>query len=373
MLAKPSASLVGFAFLAAVIAQQLHDGVVPAPARIAALGASGLGVLLGAISRLAHDARMGVEEIAGFTAWFPLNVLGKHAANALMPTRLSILYPLPSGRPDTEAALGALCVLAAIALAVTLRKRGKGALLLALAAALYLPVSTLFPFGRVMSDSYLYLPLACVAIGVSIMPLSALARGWMVLAMTALSLLSMKQTLREVPRWQGGDALWAHVVSEQPDSILARNLYGDELHFRGESERAVAAYLEAFQIGYDPTRLMHLGAALSMLDRLEDAECVLIEAIVHGDNPGYASFNYGVLLAFHRDYATRYPPIAKWVLTELDALRRTGRAPWPVALEAGLAIRLASLSSVTAQPPRFERRHCSALKLGAPAPRPGGA
>jgi tetratricopeptide (TPR) repeat protein len=292
-----------------------------------------------------------------------LNVLGQHVQHALWPAKLAIVYSHPSGRLDWDALFGAACVIAVGAVALRARRSPAGGLVLALAVALYLPVSTLLPFGRVMSDSYAYLPLAAACIGLALVSLSSFARGVLVLGLCAASLVLVSKTPAEVPRWRGGDDLWAPVIAAQPKSAFVRNLYGDELHFRGQSERAVEVYLEAFQLGYDPDRLLHLGAALSMIERLQEAECVLIEAIVHGPNPGYASFNYGVLLAFHRDYAPKYPGIAKRVLDELDALRSTRKVAWPAALEVGLAVRLARLANVTPEAPHWPRRNCEALRV----------
>jgi hypothetical protein len=166
MLSKPSASLIGFAWLAHLIARRAHGGA-PAPALRAALATSALGTLLGAASRFSHNALLGANGDAGWTPLAPLIVLGRQLTHVVWPVDLLVLYPDPSDEraPLPAIAAGVLGVLGIALLTRRVRNSPAALLLVALALAIYLPTSDLLPFARVMSDSYMYLPLACLCVG----------------------------------------------------------------------------------------------------------------------------------------------------------------------------------------------------------------
>ncbi len=365
MLAKPSAALLGFAWLAYLGARRLSGGAVAARALHASAITSALGLVVGVASRYAHDAVMGVDAAPGWTPSRPLAVLGSQLRHALWPADLLVMYPAPSGgfsAPD--AWLGLLGLLGAVVLAVRSRARPAVVLLLALATATYLPTSNVLPFARVMSDSYMYLPLAALCV------LGALAAGSLTLrsrmavralavligtALVALATLSQAQ----LHRWRGGAALWQPVLEAHPDFADAHRLLGDEHIFRGEHALAIEPYRRFFALAYDPRYLGEFGAALSMAGRVEDAECVLVEAFVIGTDPGAAAYNYAVLLAFHADYAPHEPAVAKHILARLDELRLRGAVRWPSALDRGLAAQRERLRDLTAALPTWRRRTCA--------------
>lgn len=368
MLSKPTATLIGLAWLAYLIARRSH---APAsrPALFAASVTCGLGAIIGFASRFSHDTFLGANGEASWTPLAPWIVLGRHLTHVLWPIDLLVLYPDPTTDPAPllAASLGVLGALCIAACAWRVRRVPGAALLLALALAIYLPTSGILPFARVMSDSYMYLPLACICIGAAwwaMHVLHSMAPNMAPIAATltaGIALAFAAASHAQLPRWSGGMALWQPVVRAHPGLAMAHRLMGDELVFRDQPARAAEAYRRAFAIEYDPRYLLEFGTALGMADRTADAECVLIEACAYGPDHGYAVFNYAALMAFHSEYRSRYPAIAAQLLREIDALRRTGKIAWPVALEPGLNEQLQRVSAGRAQPQPWPQRNCPVL------------
>jgi hypothetical protein len=241
-------------------------------------------------------------------------------------------------------------------------------LVLALAIAIYLPTSHLLPFARAISDSYLYVPLSCLAL------LGALhcerwltlrqrrAQRWLVLVLAALGLALAAGSHAQLPRWRGGLALWQPVVRRHPRLAPAHRLLGDELMFRGQPGLAVGPYRRAFELEYDPRFLVEFGTVLGLAGRLQDAECVLIEAVAYGRRGPQAVYNYAALLAYHPEYESRHPAISRRLLTQLVSLRRTAGLVWPEPLEPGFQRQLARVRHAVTAPTPWPQRNCAVLK-----------
>jgi hypothetical protein len=368
MLSKPTATLIGLAWLAYCVARRSQ---APAPRAnvLAALITAGFGALIGVASRFSHDTLLGANGEASWTPLAPWIVLARQLSHVTWPADLLIVYPDPSvdPAPFSSAALGAIGLVCIAICAYRVRHTPGPLLLLALALAIYLPTSGILPFARVMSDSYMYLPLACVCTGIawwsmqalrgappSLARAAALGAAVVVLALAAAS-------HAQLPRWRGGIALWAPVVRAHPRLAMAHRLMGDELVFRDQPARAADAYRRAFALEYDPRYLLEFGTVLGMAGRIEDAECVLVEACAYGPDRGYAVFNYAALMAFHADYPSRYPGIAAQLLNEVDSLRRAGKIAWPAALEPGLRDQLDRVRGRATQAQAWPQRNCPVL------------
>jgi len=370
MLAKPSAALVGFAWLAHLLARKLADSRPARPAGTplrAALATALLGGLVGAASRYSHDTLLN-DAAVPWSPWKPVEVLGRQLAHLLWPADLLIAYSDPVIEPAPW--LRALGLAAALLTGYALiRLRAAPALLLPLALALatYVPTSNALPFARTMSDSYMYVPLA----GVSLLIAAALdtwvaGRAPIVQRLAAATVLIAAlalatSTSAQLPRWRGGSALWDPVITRYPRLATAHRLMGDEMVFRGHPDRAVEPYRRAFALDYDPRFLLEYGTVLSMAGRLPDAECVLIEAVAFGSNGGYAVYNYAALLSFNAGYSPRYPGVARQLLKRLDGLRAAGKVQWPSALEPGLKTQLDRVRDA-APPPSWPQRNCRMLR-----------
>ncbi len=369
MLCKPTSSLLGFALLAMLVTRNAPEHAqattVARATRLTALLVAGLGLLFGVVSRMAHDAVMGAERLPSWTPLFPLNVLGHHVQHALWPLELHIVYPDPSGGIELATAFGLAAVAAWVAAVLRVRDQPDQLGLLVLAAVSYLPVSNVLPFGRVMSDSYLYLPLAALAAALARFVTQHHASKFLVGAFALIALVLGGVSHAQLPRWRGGDALWQPVVRAYPALFRAHKLYADELVMRGDPKRGAERFVHAFEVGYDPSELLELGAVLSMAGRTADAECVLIEALLIGPESGKAAFNYAVLLTFQPDHTPRFPSVARRVIEDTESLRRAGKIAWPPALRAALEARARALASVEGTLPAWRPRSCAALQPSA--------
>lgn len=374
MLAKPTAALVGFAWLAFLAARRLAHaqggadplGDEPARPALAAAGVTAvLGGLVGAASRFAHDAQL--EQAVAWTPWKPVVVLGRQVWNTLWPADLLIVYPDPIDHPSPLlGALGIAALLGLALLVVRLRASPPHLLPVALALVTYVPTSNLLPFARTMSDSYMYVPLSgmlvagALLLGKRLAARAPSARRLAAVAAAALGLALAASSSVQLPRWRGGTTLWHPVVRRYPDLGPAQRLLGDEMVLRGRPDLAVEPYRRALARDYDTRFLLEFGTVLSMAGRIADAECVLIEAVAFGNDTGYAIYNYAALLAFHPEYAPRHAGVAHQLLGRLDALRRAGKVRWPPALEAGLQAQIERVRSAPPPPP-WTRRQCAML------------
>lgn len=370
MLAKPSAALLGGAWLAYLFARRSGSPQAPdetASSMRASLAAVVIGAFIGAASRFAHDALLDHGAIP-WSAWKPVEVLGRQLWHVLWPANLLIVYPDPLTEPvPVLGVLGLAAISAAVYAVLRFRSAPARLLPLALALLIYVPTSNALPFSRTMSDSYMYVPLAGLALLVAAtVEAWVLARGPITrrLAGSAALLVALAlaaSSSAQLSRWRGGSALWEPVVRRHPRLAVAHRLMGDEMVFRGRPDLAVQPYRRAFALDYDGRFLLEYGTVLSMAGRLPDAECVLIEAVAFGNNSGYAVYNYAALLAFNASYAPRYPGPARQLLGRLDALRAAGKVQWPAALEAGLKVQIDRVRDAP-PPPHWPRRNCRMLR-----------
>lgn len=367
MLAKPTAALLGFAWLAYLGARRAaRTPLLVGSMRLASIVA-GLGVVIGAASRHAHDAVMGVERSPGWSPGLPLAVLGAQFRRVVWPGDLAIAYAPPaSGIGEPDLWLGAFGLVAVIALGWRARARAETALPLAIACASYLPTSNVFAFARVISDSYMYLPLFMLCVlatdATKLLPRVPARRratvSGAVIAIVALGVVSHAQ----LGRWRGGAALWEPVLRASPAYADAHRLLGDEHVFRGQPDLAVEPYRRFLALGYDRGYLLEFGAVLAMAGRVEDAECVLVEAFLLDAEPARAAFNYAVLLAFHPEYTPRHPAVARHILARLDAIPEHAPGALPRELSARLGPQRARIAGAHEPMPRWKPQSCAILR-----------
>jgi hypothetical protein len=368
MLAKPSATLVGFAWLACLAARRAAGHRLPVPALLAAGTASGLGLVVGAASRYAHDAAMGVEHAPDWTPTLPIVVLGRQVRHVSWPADLAIAYAPPTGAvSDPDLWLGAMAAVVLVALLVRARRNPQAVLLLGLALATYVPTSNVLPFARLMSDSYMLLPLfafatlGALAFGPAVARRPAVARAapWIAGAvLVAFALTSHAQ----IDRWRGGAALWQPVIDANPDHADAHRLLGDEHVFRREPELAVEPYRTFFALRYESAHLVEFASLLAMAGRTQDAECVGVEAFLLDADRAHAAYNLAVLFAFHPDYTPRYPSVARRVVETFAAMPPAAPGALPPELAARLGPLRARLANVDSALPAWRPRTCAILR-----------
>lgn len=255
-----------------------------------------------------------------------LYVLGLQVQNLIWPMNLHPLYYVADGMAWTKPYtwLG-IVVLIGICFAFY-RSRNQPMTLLGISmmVACYLPVSNLLTTPRRVADSYLYLPLAGSMIALaSVIPhirntpllrktripahVKTFALPFVVLIiLTGAAAISFFQS----HRWSGGTAFWGPLMKRWPN--WDRGYYGlASLRIRQKRDKEAAElFRKAYSRGYRTEHLSDYGVALAASGHLDEAECVLIEAIHYGNRPEESLRNYGRLLGDRPRRAPRYPIIA---------------------------------------------------------------
>lgn len=367
MLAKPTATLIGFAWLAYAWSLRGEERERAGKVLRPALAVAAIGVLLGAASRVMHEASFGQLAKPPWTMATPFEVLAQQLQHVVWPVDLLVMYPSPTQAPSLALrVIGVAAAIGAIAVLYALRRSPPALLLFAVAFAIYLPTSNVLPFSRVLSDSYAYVPLSMLAGGGALLATRLLAtRSANVARATGavgVALALAAGSSAQLPRYGGGDALWGPVIQAYPGFSAGHVYFADELIFRGQPVRASASFRRGFALGYDTSHLLEFGTSLMLANQLPDAECVLIEASAYGTEPGYARFNLAAMLAAHPEYAPRHPAIAAQLLHDIDALRRAGRVAWPSPLASGLAQQIERTRGARQTDVAWPQRNCAALR-----------
>lgn len=394
MLAKPTVTLLGLAWLAylgarwrerVAMSARASDGAPPASTRaplVAALCCVGGGLALGLLSRFAHDSLL-VEQPrpATFGDLHVLRALGHQLSHLLWPASLHPMYPVDLAQPalsDWHTGLGLAGLVAFGGATWSARRSPAVALGLGLAAAAYLPVSNLLPFPRVVADSYLYLPLAglLLALGAALVPRivtaangrrAARERAAVVCALV-LAIGYGALTWQQVGRWRGGEALWRPLIAAAPDWERPYGTLASALLHEGRFAEAARLFEQAFARGYRRLWLADFGVSLARSGRLDEAECVMLEAVHHGPAARSALRNYAVLIGNHPRRAPRYraqaAELLPVVLAEIQAGRLQASRPLHGAISL-VAHRLAAHSggrAPAARPAAWPQGSCAVLQ-----------
>jgi len=282
-LSKPVAALAPM--VAWLLDVRGRRGPWPA-AMVATLCLAGLAFLLesrvGALEGGAASGGALVRVLAGL-AW--------HGRNLLFPADLLPKYLDPPGGP-TPAVLagGAVLIVAIVALAAWAWRRCPEALPgIGLAAATYGPVCGVVPLSRQYADSYLYLPLAGLALALAALGSrlsrridSRIVRRGIPAAVLGLALVGGIASARQVGIWRDGVTLWASVWQRYPDSPqVCRNLGNAHLFGRRfEPRKAVAVYRHCIdRLGQREFFLKNLAVASAWSGDLDQAGPLLREAL----------------------------------------------------------------------------------------------
>ncbi|MBH24094.1 MAG: hypothetical protein CMH57_06515 [Myxococcales bacterium] len=375
MLTKPQTLPLGLAWLgmlAAVPAERRR------PLGESAVVALGVGAALAAMTLIARRvlAFDDVETAQGS----PLLALGVQLQHLLWPTDLHPTYLMDRASTDDPRWLAGLLALPLIGAALWFGRRHRAvALGLGLAVASYLPVSNLIPFNRFIADSYLYLPLAGLAIAATGLAdtlmerrpdATTAARAAAAVAVAAIlgaSWLGWQQT----SRWQDHEHLWVPVTEAWPDQAWPWLTLAQGYRFEGRHPEAVAAYQEAFARGYHPQHLSNVAVALVQAGDLDQAECVMVEALRFGPEPGRARHNLALFLSTHPKRPPQRVTAAREALRWAASARDAGSLRWKPEWVAAIAPLLEGLDDRDPSPPAAPaRRGCPVLK--APRPDPSG-
>ncbi|MDY0000274.1 MAG: hypothetical protein RBU30_03150 [Polyangia bacterium] len=363
-LSKPTTVLLPGAWLVWLLVRKRAGAEPPRQASIMAGAALLLGLLLGLLSWAGHETIVADYQTPSRPGdGRALLSLGHQVWHLLWPLDLHPLYFLPPGSAWSEwhTWLGVSALAATGYSMWRARLRPLTMLGLSVMVVCYLPVSNLVVTPRQIADSYLYLPLAgaMIALVDSVadrtkqtgpLTLGALLPGVAgTLTVAGLTLLGGLQ----VERWEGGSALWQPVIERWPGWHVGFNALATRRLREERDAEAAKLYREAYRRGYRAEHLADFGVALAASGQLDDAECVLVEAVRHGNRPEEALRNYGRLLGANPRRDPRWllaaqrlipaamealekkgSPEARLIVARLDTLRRRLGPPktplhWP--------------------------------------------
>lgn len=245
--AKPSASVAAFVLVAVLAAAR------PAwPLRRLAAALTPLAIVGAAVVALAGRAQAEAHDTHGRSLTeATLDVLGAFTLqmeHLAWPVGLVTHYERDPGDPSAPAmVLGALVLGTLLVALVRLDRRGPVFAGLWVSLVAFAPMSNLLAVNRWTADSYMYLPLAGVAIAAvgSARALlgSRLARveriAWPALA-AALAL----DALGQASNWRTPESVWMAVVDRYPKSPVGYTEVAKTLAWEGRSDQATAAYVD---------------------------------------------------------------------------------------------------------------------------------
>ncbi len=349
MFAKPNTVALGVGWLvlaAALYINRPKDTPAPKTLKLALFGAIAtvtLGLLIGAFSGQSNRDLNFAQYDGTFSLTKLLWVMGRYVANFVWPQTLTPVYPLD----DTlwPVALGAVAIILLLGAAVASRKRPDVLFWLALAGAVYLPVSNLIPFPRMMADSYLYLPLALltVALTAALAPMLSDPSRNMRLALAGLAaavgLAWLPMNLAGQSRWAEPTLLWEPLVVHQPWWRNGWTLLADQLFFEGRHKESAGIHTQGFRRAYDKDGLHQFGVSLALSGQLQHAQCVLTEAVYHGNARATSLESFVALIVTNPQTPLTHPRHARVLLRTFVNQKLRTQQPLPQAWQQGLGLR----------------------------------
>ena len=224
---------------------------------------------------------------------------------ALWPAHLAAYYPYPRVIPASLVAISTLVLVVATAAAVRIGAHRPYVLVGWLwYLGTLIPTIGLVQVGtQSMADRYSYLPLIGLFIVVAwglrdITEGHSKRRVTAAVAMSALLVLCIAATRRQVRHWENSQALWTHAIAVTTDNYAAHTYLGNALATAGDVDGAIAQYVEALRIRPDfPEAHNNIGPALASQGKTDAAISHFIAAIRLRPNYADAHNNLGVTLA----------------------------------------------------------------------------
>ena len=137
-------------------------------------------------------------------------------------------------------------------------------------------------------------------------------------------------------------------------------LLADELVFSGHPATAAEEFRTVFRRNYYPSELTRFGIALGMAGRLDDAECVFVEAALFDPDTSRALQNYAILLSQYPERRLAYPDMAAVLLPKFATRLAAGAVSFPPELREGLAVQRRRASIGTSARPAWVKGSCEA-------------
>lgn len=233
----------------------------------------------------------------------------RYIRKMIWPSDLAVFYPYSGAWPFWQVA-GAGLLLVSVSVLVASRARNRSYLLVGWLWFL----GTLLPFiGLVqasvqsMADRFVYVPL----IGLFIMLawgvpdcLAAQRLRRVTLPVAAIAILSAYSvaTWFQVGHWRNSENLFRHAIEVTANNFVAHNNLGNALALRGQTNEAVAHYIEALRIEPNyPDPHGNLGLILASQGQIREAVAHYREALRIDPASAGTLNNLAWLLASHQD------------------------------------------------------------------------
>jgi 4-amino-4-deoxy-L-arabinose transferase-like glycosyltransferase len=362
MLAKPSVLLLGLAWGGLALAQEARR----AERLRASMVLLFVGALLGAMNWFVR-AQFAPDHAQASAN--PALALGAQAWHTVWPVALEPLYLMDRGAPmsDPLSLLGLASLGVVGAWAWVGRRSEAVGLGLGFAAACYLPVSNLLPFNRFLADSYMYAPLAGLALALvgalgAVERLPAQGRVAAKVAGVGLVLALAVLAARQGGRWASHEALWGPLARQADAGARPWILWAQGSEFEQDPRKARDLWRQAALVSYEGASLTDLARSFMVLGEVDEAECLLVEEFLVGPNPQRAALNLARFLVLDPKRPPRYPGAARRALEEALG---AGPQRWsPAQLQAAREV-LGGLPQAPPEP--WSQRRCPSLR-GAPDP-----
>lgn len=280
LLSKPSAAAVP------ILAAVLDLGLVRRRARDVARDLAPLVLIALAWILLTHSVQPAAGVLVPAIGQRPLvalDALAFYLEKLVLPLSLAPdpgrdpAWVLEHGRP----VLGALALLALVAVFLVLARQGKGegARTAAVGAGLFVggvaPVLGCLPFDfqrySTVADHYLYLSMIGPALLLAWVLRDRVGHAGFLAAGVLLAILAVLSAV-QVGIWRDDLTLYRHTLAVNPRSWVAHDNLGAALAARGRSAEALAEYEAAIAINpRDARTRCNLGTALDEMDRTEEA------------------------------------------------------------------------------------------------------
>jgi tetratricopeptide (TPR) repeat protein len=278
------------------------------------------------------------------------NALVSYAAYArktVWPSDLAVVYPHPGAWPTATVALSALVVVALSVGVVAVARRVPAVLCgWCWFLGMLVPTIGVVQAGiQAMADRFVYFPLVgiftgVVWIGAEMVRGQAARMAWALKVCSAVLLVCVVMSWRQISHWENSTALFAHAVRVVKDNHLAHLYLGSALVRDGRVDDAIANFTEALRIrptSYDAWN--SLGNALSRQGKFSEAFRAYSEslkfnprfadayngagfALAGMKRPAEAVEQYAAALRLRRDFPEAHFNFA----SVLDTLGRTAEA-----------------------------------------------
>ncbi len=243
---KPIAGMIGFVFIARLLASQTPRR----PWRLAIATAVGGSAWIVAAMAAHETLAAGQEGAFATRSWLTtcFAAFGNLWRSYILPLDLQPYYPLEVREWTALASFGVVAlIVGAAAFALAVRRDRIAAFGLVAAAICYAPYSNVVPLPRITADTYAYLPsfFLLVALGrfaaATRRPRAVAAGGTIVvLLLTAL-------TLQQIPRWSSTQKLFGPMLGDPEWFSLPYALVAYDLHLRGKEREALRTLDEAWE------------------------------------------------------------------------------------------------------------------------------